>query len=151
MARARSAPIKGSPMKHAKVRLALASLASLALCGCLSKSQFAGTYAQDVQNRVFEFEGFDIESRAYQEVSYDFWGQKFEGFRFEYSVRSKVDSAFCLRLRIKDADSKQFKSVWHEVEQRVEPGAEVFVASALLEPWVKEPGVSFSHEILDCK
>lgn len=138
-------------MKHFQLRLALVAVASIGFCSCLSKSQFAGTYAQDVQHRVFQFEGFDIESRAYQEVSYDFWGQEFEGFRFEYNVRSKVDFPFCLKLRIKDADANHVKSVWHDVEQRVEPGAKVFVASALLEPWVKEPGLTFSHEVLDCK
>ncbi len=138
-------------MKPTHARFALSAVASLALCSCLSKSQFSGTYARDVQQRVFEFEGFDIELRAFQEVSYDFWGEEFEGFRFEYNVRSKADLPFCLKLRIKDADANRFKSVWHAVEQRVEPGAEVFVASALLEPWVEAPEVTFFHEVLDCK
>jgi hypothetical protein len=127
---------------RARLSLALAA-ACLLLGGCLSSSQFAGAYSTDWNYEKITDANVDLEISYCTEVSYDFWGHTVDGYRTVIRLRSKVDFPQTVTAKLESPESSRFLSVWHDVEQRLEPGQTCQVISVLIKPTVTNRNIDF--------
>lgn len=109
----------------------------------MSSSQFAGAYSTDWTYEKITDANVDIEISYCTEVSYDFWGQTVDGHRTVIQLRSKVDFPQTVTAKLDSPESSRFLSVWHDVEQRLEPGQTCQVISVLIKPTVTNMKVGF--------
>lgn len=125
-----------------QLSLALAATC-LGLGGCLSSSQFAGTYATDWSHETIDEALVKLEASHCAEWSYGFWGEQVDGFRTVVNMRSKVDYPLIVSATLDAPESSRFLSTWHGVEQRLEPGQTCQVINVLFKPSTTKPRIDY--------
>ncbi|MBI1382502.1 MAG: hypothetical protein GC161_15600 [Planctomycetaceae bacterium] len=129
-------------MSPTKWSLVLPLVAAVWLPGCLSSSQFAGTYAEGVQTQTFEFDGAVLLVESYQEISYNFWGETFEGVRYDYTLTSRSASPLLGKVVLEPAGGQPVRAMRHDEEHTIQPGASAYVGTVLFEPSVRSAEVN---------
>jgi hypothetical protein len=123
----------------------IVTCACLLLGGCISSSQLSGVYATEhTKGETISEALIDLESSTCKEISYNFMGEKVDGYRTVITMRSKVDFPLMVSAKVDSPDSIRFASVWHNVEQRLEPWQSCKVISVLIKP-------NFSNRKVDYK
>ena len=120
----------GTPLRSALILM----LTSLFFGGCLSSSQFSGTYKNETFNETISDEFVDIETSIYEVVSYDFFGKKIDGYRAVTTMRSKVDFPTYVSAKLDNPSSRCYLSVSHDVEHCLEPGQSCEVLNVFYKP-----------------
>jgi hypothetical protein len=117
-----------------RLRLPAVLVGMILLGGCMSKEQFAGSFARDTQSYFDDHALYRLESRAYQQFRYDFWGEHFEGVRVHYGVQSKVNYPLCVTLRVPRQGLGHTVYINDGTEYRIEPGQTAWVGDLLFSP-----------------
>jgi len=123
-------------MSSTKWSLVLPLVAAVWLPGCLSSSQFAGTYAEAVQTHTFEVDGAVLLVESYQEISYNFWGKSFEGVRYDFTLTSRSTTPLLGKVVLVPGEGQPVRAIRHDEEHTLEPGASAFVGTILFDPSV---------------
>lgn len=136
--------------RHPSLRVLLLLMAALQLGGCLSKSQFYGSYAEDTKSRFDEYALLTLEVKSYREYSYNFWGDTYRGYRMHFGARSLVNYPLCVTVKIDRAKSSLLRQINDGQEYRIEPGQTVWVADVLFSPNLRQAAYYYDLQNRRC-
>lgn len=126
-------------MSSAKWSWAAPVVAAMLVSGCLSSSQFSGTYVDAREAYTEEFEGAALLVESYEVFSYNFWGHTFEGFRWDFTLTSRLAHPVLGKITLRPGEGLPIRVLRHGEEHTIQPGGSAFVGTVWFDPSVLSP------------